>query len=274
MKIKDCFWLWGQDAMSHQKSRCNATSWKLPMTNKMGPMEGAEYLGIPNMCRVVMLGKPEPPFDSESELMKDMRQIIYSAIGDAGSKRNNEQPDTEEVIRQAAKYSNVTGAILDDFFRPANEENPLWGRYPASFISKMREKLQTAVPGKPIPLWVVWYKQQLEYDIEDYLSIFDGITYWNMLTPKEKNELEDDLERMIERTPGKRRMTGCYIWNYGEGKPLTIDDIKFECETFYKYLKSGKTEGIIFCSNCCADIGGPAVDYLRGWIKEVGEEEL
>ena len=115
---------------------------------------------------------------------------------------------------------------------------------------------------------------KLEYPVDDYLRVFDGITYWNMLAPKEKNELRDDLDRMISRTPGKKRMTGCYIWNYGEGKPLTPDELKFECETYYEYLKAGKTEGIIFCSNCCADVGGPAIDFLRGWIREAGEEEI
>lgn len=39
-------------------------------------------------------------------------------------------------------------------------------------------------------------------------------------------------------------------------------------------IKKGKSEGIIFCSNCCADIGGPAVEWLRGWIREAGEEEI
>ncbi len=273
MKLKDCFWLWGQNAMSHQKSRSNA-SWKLPAGNKLEPVEGAEFLGIPNMCRVVMGGEPRPPFDAESEKMKAMRQVIYSTIGDAGSKRNNEQPDTEEVIRQAVRYANVTGAILDDFFKPAKGEPPQWARYPVEVIAGMRERLQSAIPGKPLPLWAVWYKQQLEFPVDDYLRVFDGITYWNMLAPKEKNELRDDLDRMISRTPGKKRMTGCYIWNYGEGKPLAPDELKFECETYYDYLKAGKTEGIIFCSNCCADVGGPAIDFLRGWIREAGEEEI
>ena len=95
-----------------------------------------------------------------------------------------------------------------------------------------------------------------------------------MQTPAEHAILERDLNRMIERTEGKRRMTGCYIWNYGAGCPLSVDELKFECETFLRLLLENKTEGIIFCSNCCADIGGPAVDWLRSWIRDVGETEL
>lgn len=275
MKLKDRFWIWGQDAMSHQNALGNAR-WKLPGGNKLEPVEGAAFLGIPNICRVVMCGKPEPPFDAESEKMKDVPKVIYSAIGDSGSTRNDQETDVEEVIRQAAKYPNVVGAILDDFFghrlpSPGVEEH--WARYSSEYIHNMRERLHTALP-RPLDLWVVWYKRGLEFPIDDYLREFDGITYWNMDTPAQKNELRDDLDRMIERTPGKKRMTGCYIWNYGAGKPLSPDELKFECETFYDYIKQGKTEGIVFCSNTCADIGGPAIDFLRGWIKEVGEEEI
>lgn len=135
----------------------------------------------------------------------------------------------------------------------------------------MQEKLHQS----KLELWVVWYKRQLHWDIDDYLKEFDVITCWNMKTPAEKNELADNLAYMIERTPGKRRMNGCYIWNYGEGKPLTVKEIKFECEAYYNMIKQGKSEGIIFCSNCCADLpeAQEAVDWLRGWIKEVGEEE-
>lgn len=115
MKMKERFWLWGQDTSSHQKSPTNKI-WKLPDKNQMDPVQGAEYLGIPNMCRVVMNGQPEPPFDDESAKMADMRRVVWSAMGDSGSHRNDQNSDLEEVIRQAGLFSNITGAVLDDFF--------------------------------------------------------------------------------------------------------------------------------------------------------------
>ena len=272
MKLKDRLWIWGQNAMSHQNSIGNS-KWKLPGGNKLEPVEGAAYLGVPNIFRVVMDGKPEPPFDAESEKMKNVHRVIYSAVGDAGSTRNDSETDLEEVIRQAAKYPNVTGAILDDFFCNRLVDGGKLARYSVDYTQGMCDRLHTAL-SRPLEFWVVWYKRALTFPLDEYLQVFDGITYWNMDTPAQKNELRDDLDMMVERTPGKRRMTGCYIWNYGAGRPLEVDELKFECETYYDYIKQGKTEGIIFCSNCCADIGGAAVDYLRGWIKEVGEEEI
>ena len=253
MKLKECFWLWGQDTMSHQKAAGNA-KWKLPDGNQLDPAAGAEYLGIPNVCRVVMCGSPQPPFDDESRKLAAMHKVIWSAIGDSGSIRNDKETDLEEVLRQARLFPNVKGAVFDDFFGHFLKPEEHWARYPVDEV--------------------VWYKRGLDYPIDDYLKLFDVITYWNMETPAEHAELQDDLAKMVERTPGKRRLAGCYIWNYGAGKPLTVPEIQFECEAFYEMIKNGKAEGIIFCSNCCADIGGPAVEWLRGWIREAGEEEI
>lgn len=272
MKLKESFWLWGQDAMSHQRSAGNSR-WRLPDGNQLEPVDGAEYLGIPNMCRVVMAGKPVPPFDAESEKLQGMHRVVWSAIGDSGSKRNDDETDLDEVLRQAEHHANITGAVLDDFFGHRLHPAEAWARYPIESIREMRRRLHQALP-RPLDFWVVWYKRQLEDPIDDYLKEFDVITYWNMMTPAEHQALPDNLARMVERTPGKRRMTGCYIWNYGEWKPLTPDELKFECETYYKLIKAGQSGGIIFCSNCCADVGGPAVDWLRGWIREAGEEEI
>ena len=72
MKIKDRIWLWGQDVMSHhQVGPRKENIWNLPGINRMNPAEGARFLGIRNMCRVVMNGSPKPPFDSEMEKLAD-----------------------------------------------------------------------------------------------------------------------------------------------------------------------------------------------------------
>ena len=118
MKLKDRFWIWGQDAMSHQKSPGNS-KWQLPGGNRLEPVEGAAFLGVPNICRVVMNGRPLPPFDAESEKLRSFQKVVWSVMGDGSSKRNDDgMDDAEEVLRQASRFPNVSGGILDDFFRP------------------------------------------------------------------------------------------------------------------------------------------------------------
>ncbi len=267
--LKDNIWLWGQDAGSHHGAAGNQT-WKLPGTNRMGPAEGAAYLGIQNMCRVVMCGMPVPPFDAESAKLTGMKQVVWSAIGDSGSTRNNDnQSDLEEVLRQAEKFPNVTGAILDDFFTG----NAARARHSPQSIVAMRDRLHN-FSKRPLDLWVVWYKRGLAADVDDYLKIFDVITFWNMRASAELAELDNDIAQVVRRTPGKRRLAGCYMWNYGQGKPLTIPEIKAQCEKYYGWIQKGYIEGIIFCSNCCADLGLEAVEWTRDWIKKVGDETV
>ena len=53
MKLEDCLWIWGQDVMSHQNVSANK-SWKVPDGNTLDAVAGAEFLGVPNIFRVVM----------------------------------------------------------------------------------------------------------------------------------------------------------------------------------------------------------------------------
>jgi hypothetical protein len=199
-----------------------------------------------------------------------MDKVVWSAIGDGGSQRNNEKTDLEEVLRQAEKFPNVTGAVLDDFF--TNKEHG-WARQPVEGIKDMQRQLRSFTK-RQLDLWVVWYKRQLDFEIDGYLSQFDVITYWNMFASAELAEIDDDIAKAVKRTPGKRRMAGCYMWNYGEHKPLTIPEIEGQCQKYYNWIKKGDIEGIVFCSNCIADLGLEAVEWVRQWIKEVGDTEV
>ena len=76
------------------------------------------------------------------------------------------------------------------------------------------------------------------------------------------------------KTPGKRRLAGCYMWNYGEGKPLSNKEMQDQLDCYYRHIKNGDIEGIVLCSNCIADIGLEGVDITRRWLDKVGEEEI
>jgi hypothetical protein len=42
--------------------------------------------------------------------------------------------------------------------------------------------------------------------------------------------------------------TGCYLWKYGERKPLTMDQMKYQWDGYYHLLRNGEIGGLIFCS--------------------------
>ena len=266
MKIRDRFWLWGQDPGSHHA--CLDNLWKLPRVNRMDTAEGAAHLGISNCCRVVMLGKPEPPFDAESEKMKNMRQVVWSIIGDLHSKRNDTgYGDIDEIIRQAKLYPNITGGVLDDFF--GEDRRAL---FPPRRLAELRPMLRSGA-GRPLDLWVVVYEHTLGVVDKACLDECDVITFWTWRGDELAN-LDRNLDELLRLTPGKRRLAGCYLWNYGEAKPMTIAQMEYQCGKYLQWMRQGDLEGIIFCSNCIADIGLETVEWTRDWIRAIGEEEI
>ena len=151
MKIKDRIWLWGQDVMSHhQVGPRKENIWNLPGINRMNPAEGARFLGIRNMCRVVMNGSPKPPFDSEMEKLSGCGQVIWSVLGDSGSDRSgNVQDDLAELLRLSKYYPKLTGGILDDFFRPISDQNATdkQARLPLERVREIRKSPLLSGPG-------------------------------------------------------------------------------------------------------------------------------
>jgi len=270
-KMKDGFWLWGQNVGVHHA--CGNGYYNLPGVNRMDSAEGGRYLGIENCCRVAMLDGPFPPFDAEAKKLEGFKQVVWSAVGAGGlSQHNDDKSDLDEVLRQAAMLPNVSGAVLDDFFKSVEgfKSSGTVARHTVGSIARMRERLHH-FPGRPLDLWMVWYTYQLDYQVAEYIDLCDVITLWTW-KGSDLVRLDENMEKLIRLTPGKRRLAGCYFWNYGEQKPLTMAEMRGQLNCYHRYLKQGQIEGIVFCSNCIADIGLETVAYSREWIKRVGEE--
>ena len=260
-KLKDKFWLWGQNAGAHHEVMNNY--FKLPGVNTMTPLEGACYLGVPNCCRVVMGNKPRPPFDQESMKLVSMRNVVWSVLGASGSN----DVDIQEVLRQSEMFPNISGGVLDDFFTEH-------GSIPRMSIEQLRDvHEQLHNKRRPLDLWIVVYDYQLNSPVKEYLNECDVVTFWTWKGCELAN-LDRNFAQLKEMTPGKRRLAGCYMWDYGDSKPLTIKDMEFQCGRYLEWMKSGDIEGIIFCSNCIADIGLDTVEWTRKWIAETGNIEI
>ena len=235
----------------------------------MGPAEGARYLGINKCCRVVMNGRPVPPFDDESEKLCSMNEVVWSIVGDCMSKRNDEEGnDSEEVLRQASKFPNITGAVLDDFFSGV-DRSP---RMSLEELKDISDRLHSAKP-RSLELWIVYYELDLNNKSQEYLDVCDVITFWTWYGYNLDN-LESNFDKLNSQVRGKRILAGCYMWDYGGRKPMTIEQMQFQCKTYYDWLKDKRIDGIVFCSNCILDLGLSAVEWTRKWINEIADEEI
>jgi hypothetical protein len=195
--------------------------------------------------------------------MKGLKRVVWSVVGDAGSSRTDEgDGDLEEVLRQAARHSNVVGGILDDFLRPSRRE-----LFSPNQIGAMQNRLHTAV-DRSLDLWVVLYEHELDMPVGPYLDKCDVITFWTWYGADNLPSLKNNLRRVIDATPGKRRLAGCYMWDYGACRPLTTELMELQCETYLSFIQGGELDGIIICSNCIADVGIPEADWMREWVHE------
>ena len=228
----------------------------------MTAVEGAYYFDIPNMCRVRMMGHPQPPYDQESVAMRPCREVVWSLLG-AGGEPVTEWGDVDEVIRQAKMFPNITGGVFDDFFLPQRISH-----YTPEKLREIKEKMNREA-GRPLDMWVVCYEDKLDTieNIEAYLNEFDVITFWTW-KGSELVRAEGNIERVREMAPEKRVLAGLYMWNYGERKPLTIDEMKYQTDLYLRLMREGKIDGIVVCSNCIADLGIEAVEWTREWILE------
>lgn len=239
----------------------------LPGENKMTPAEGMDFFGIRSICRVVMSGLPEPPFEADARELDRFQRVVWSIIGDGGSLRNNAGADLEPFIAIAKKHPNIVGCIMDDFM---NEKRI--GLFSPDDLARFKTTIQERVRRK-IALWTVIYTQEISDRVQNHIRQCDVATLWtwwaHLLT-----DLEENYEKLRRIFPYKPILAGCYLWDYGNRRELPDELMRHQLDTYYRWLKAGKIDGVILCSNCCADLGLRSVEITKQWIAERGDERI
>ena len=262
MKLQESFYLWGQSRNSHYGYGFGES--------KMTPVEGCRFFGIDRCCRVAMRGSPAPPFDEESREMDFLKEVVWSIVGAGGMENhNNGRGDLDEVIRQAKLHPNITGGVLDDFF--VSEERRK--SFSPDILQVMKQEMCRKT-ARRLSLWVVVYENNLDLPIGEYLNACDVVSFWTWKNAENLHHLERNFEKICRMTPGKRHMNGVYLYDYGNHAELSLALMKYQCCLYEKMLLDGRSDGLILCSNCCADVGLKTVDWTRSWLREIGKEEF
>ncbi len=260
MKLKDKLWLWGQTEGSHHID----DAFGLPAKSRMSPMEGAYYFGIKNMCRVVMRGLPALPFDQDAMVLDTMDNVVWSIVGDSSCGLVDY---TREIARLAKIYTNISGAIMDDVFRDSR-----LAHFTPEVISGYKKTLKERA-GRELPVWAVVYTNELLENRRPYLAACDTLVMWTWKS-EDLVKLEDNLAKLKALAPDKKIYVGCYMWDYGNKCEMSEEKMQLQLDTYYKWLKEERVEGIVFGSNCCADLGLKASDMVRDFVRIHGDEEI
>ena len=144
-------------------------------------------------------------------------------------------------------------------------------RLSAGQLGVIRDRLRNL--PQPLDVWIVLYTHNLDPALKPYVAQSDVATMWTW-KQEELANLQGNLERVESYAPGKRKVLGCYLYDYGEDRPMSVANMEKQCETGLRWLKEGRIEGMIFLASCVCDLELPAVEWTRNWIRRVGSEEL
>jgi hypothetical protein len=263
--VRDRLWLFGSPAGStapHTKRR-----------TVISPVEGAIYLGVPNIYMnqanagaEAKLGRFELPFEQYAVALRPFKRVLWGLVGSGGFTTPEERREGLELIR---KTPNFVGAHLDDLYT-----SKATGKRAVLTIEEMqeiRQKLKAA--GRPLELYSTYYTTLLKLPLDDYLKLLDGVTFWTW-RPEDLVDLPANVAKVKEVAPHLKVILGCYLVDFTKKASIPIPAMQRQCEFGLEALRQKRIDGMMFLSNGVMDVGFEAVDWTRDWIQKVGDMRI
>ncbi len=262
MLLREKFWLWGHPEGVYNNRFGNEGC------SRMTAMEACLYLGIRNTFMVpVGHNLNRRQYNKSFITLRQVGWECYRAV------RNPQLID--DLIEEAKDFPNFGCVVFDDFIFQTPQEKvdaiveKLW---------KFREKFQNNNVRK-LDMWMVLYTHEFGLDpeaderLKKCIEPFDGVIMW---TWKECDVplVPEKYEVFKKLTAGKRRMFGCYLWNFGESKPATGEAVSWQLDWYRDKLIAGEAEGIVLHTNTMADMDYESYEVANAWMAIHGDEEF
>ncbi|MGV8092007.1 MAG: BACON domain-containing protein [Mangrovibacterium sp.] len=265
--LRDKLWMWG-----HEPETINGM-YNIPVGNNIGMADAIRSMGIPNVCVICFLDKPEPPFDEYIKQFSDTKRVAWSILSGPPQKYTYEQ-QKQEAFGLLEKMPNLDSFYLDDYFHgnavPVVGNNVSPACLTPEQVRNLREEMQN-LSQKP-ELAVVLYAHQLHPGIKPHIDHFDVVSFWTWWA-NDLAVLEDNFKKYRDIVPDKPTLLGIYMWDFGNSKPIPVESMKLQLDFALEKLKQEQIDGMIFhCTPLC-DLDLEAVRYSRQWIAEHCDEE-
>ena len=254
MSLRDNIWLWGQKTNGYLNDGYN-----LPDGNKMDPLQGLDYFGIKNLCRVKLGSEAGCPFMEDKWLGAPAERLCLSLIG-AGDDMCDSM---DEILTVAKNDPRVVAAVMDDF---VSEERV--ALYTPEVLEEFKRKLHTACKQK-IELWSVLYERDFGGNTPiDRARVFDVTTFWTWYGQNLDNYAEN-FKQISEIVDDGRIMLGMYMYDFGNAKPLSKKRAISQIDFVERMYAEKRIEGVVLCSNVIADVGLEAADIVKDWTRSL-----
>jgi hypothetical protein len=188
-------------------------------------------------------------------------------VGAGGATADEER---NHVFELAGRFPNITGVIMDDFFKKPGPDGEV-GNLALEQLKDVRDRL--TIDGRKLELWVVLYDGQLDMPVTKHLELCDVVTFWTW-GAADLVRLDSNFGRFEKLVPAKRKVLGCYMYDYSKKQPMPVQLMQKQCETGLRWLRARRIEGMIFLASCICDLELDAVEWTRRWIAEVGDEPI
>lgn len=257
---RECFWLWGHSVGSHNEG------WGLHGASRISPVEAACYMRIPNLIMVRYHEDRMPPDAQYLVPFRGLSRVVWSVVGASGTYRDD---DVERALEVSRLLPNMNGVMMDDFFRQGREGT---GVLSVAQLQGLRAGLARA--SRPLDIWVVLYDHQLDLPVGAHLAFCEKVTFWTW-EAENLAELETNFDRFERLVPdGRRRILGCYMWDYGRKRPMPLELMEKQCDLGLRWLKDGRIDGMIFLASCICDLDIETVEWTRRWVEQAGHQQL
>jgi hypothetical protein len=144
----------------------------------------------------------------------------------------------------------------------------------ASLSPKQLQDLASRkVRGKKLPIMAVVYTGQISRRAKAHLDQVDQVCMWTW-RPENLKQLETNLTALEKLVRDKPIFLGCYMYDFASGRPLQVEQMKWQTEFGYKWLRQGRVDGMIFLATPNVDVDLEAVEWTRKWIAKFGDEPL
>jgi len=266
--LRDRLWMWGHGPGTTD-GICN-----IPSGSKIDMADAIESMGIPNVCVIRWMEKPEPPFDEYIKQFHKTKRVAWSIV-DGASQSYAQKKQWAFELRE--KMPNLVSFYLDDYFHYVKDDVAAWGQNHTgdllTFDTIRDLHREVKALKKPTEIAMVVYSDQLRElkpEIKPHLECCDTVSFWTWHATN-LTALEENFKKYKKIEPDKSTLLGIYMWDFGNSKPITLELMKHQLNFALKMFQQKQIEGMIFhCTPLC-DLDLEAVHYSRKWIAEHGD---
>ena len=178
---------------------------------------------------------------------------------------------TEAVLEIAASQDNTAGAYLDDF--------NVWNQTGVEMLHTLQRQLAPLRrEGRNVSSFVCVYSDLMHgptdptVDAASFAYLLRNFDHPILFTSAGRLSLPNltaDFQSFEKRT-GPGRMFGIYLFDFSANASPAREVMETQLKFGEQLLQSGRIDGMVFVASDVCDVGVPAVEQVRQWVRDVG----